>query len=130
MTAERNSPARKPTPARLTLSASQRLKGEKRVDEVYKTGTRRMAHPLAVHAIRREDEKAARFGISVARRCGNAVRRNLIKRRLREAYRLMQHELPQGVDWLLVVRPHPPLSVDRYQELLRTLLRKPPDRGG
>lgn len=43
-----------------------------------------------------------RFGLSVSRKLGNAVRRTAIKRRLREAFRLSQHDLPAGLDLVLI----------------------------
>jgi ribonuclease P protein component len=44
----------------------------------------------------------ARFGVSVSRKLGSAVRRTALKRLLREAFRLSQHELPSGVDLILI----------------------------
>jgi len=44
-----------------------------------------------------------RLGLSVGRKVGNAVVRNRWKRRIREAFRQIQHDLPSGID--IVVRP-------------------------
>ncbi len=111
------------TSARLGFCRSQRLKGRTTVDRVYRQGRRRMAHPLAARVLRREDQGLSRLGMSIGRKCGNAVQRNLIKRRLREAYRALQQELPHGTDFLILVRPHAALPLNRYKELLRQLLR-------
>jgi ribonuclease P protein component len=62
-----------------------------------------------------------RFGLSTPRRVGIAVRRNRIRRLLRESFRLLQHELPPGYDLIVVVRPHEPMSLEDYQRLLRGL---------
>jgi len=109
---------------RYKLPKSQRLTGRTTFDLLYAAGKKRSSHPLLSFAARRADDGPSRMGISVGRKCGNAVIRNLMKRRLREAYRLMQHELPIGTNWLLIVRPHDPLEVRQYQEKLRNLLRE------
>ncbi len=49
---------------------------------------------------------------------GSAVVRNRIKRRLREAFRRLQHDLPQGYDLVVAVRPHKLLAPAQYQEAL------------
>ena len=45
-----------------------------------------------------------RVGLSVSRKVGNAVVRNRWKRLLREAFRLSQHALPPGLDFILIPR--------------------------
>ena len=59
-----------------------------------------------------------RLGLSVPRRVGKAVGRAGIKRRLREAFRLGQHDGPVGYDLVVVVRPHERLSVAEYRKLV------------
>jgi len=111
-------PAEKP---RFTFPRTLRLRGKSTFDLTFKTGKRRSNFPLALHSLRRTDNDPSKLGISIGTRCGNAARRNLIKRRLREAYRLLQHELPPGFDYLLVIKPHVPLEVPVYQAKLRQL---------
>src|ERR1039458_7659545 len=104
-----------PEKPRFTFTRAQRLRGRLRFDEVYKTGKKRSAHPLLLISLRRTDNDPARLGISIGTRCGNAVKRNLIKRRIREPSRLLQHEAPPGADLLVVIKPHPPLPMRDYQ---------------
>jgi len=60
----------------------------------------------------------ARLGISIGRRVGTAVRRNRIKRLLREAFRLEQRAMPAGVDLIVQVRPHEPRPLADYRAAL------------
>ena len=52
-----------------------------------------------------------RFGVSVSKSCGNAVMRNRLKRLAREAFRLHQHEIDAGFDYILIfTRKKPKIS--------------------
>ena len=90
-----------------------RFRGRTIFSEVYGQRVRREAGPLLVYA-RPNGLEFSRLGLSVGRRIGNAVRRNRVKRLLREAFRLNRDAWPAGYDWLIVVRPHEPVDMSRY----------------
>jgi ribonuclease P protein component len=46
----------------------------------------------------------SRLGITVTRKVGKAHQRNLIKRRLREAFRRQRHTLPEGLDMVFIAK--------------------------
>lgn len=58
---------------------------------------------LAVHVVS-NGLGHTRLGISVSKRIGNAVRRNAVKRKIREAFRLGKAGLPRSYDVVCVAR--------------------------
>lgn len=61
-----------------------------------------------------------RLGVSVSRKVGGATHRNRLRRLYREAFRLCRHEMPGGLDLVLIPRgPEPP----PLHELKRSLPR-------
>ena len=88
---------------------------------VYAGRAVKVAGPLRVHAAPNH-RACLRLGLSVSRKVGAAVRRNRIKRLLREAFRLTQHKLPTGYDVVVVVTPHEPDGLTQYQKLLLSAL--------
>jgi ribonuclease P protein component len=102
---------------RYTFPRSCRLGGRHEFSAVFEARTRESRGPLTVYA-KANALGHGRLGISISRKVGTAVRRNRIKRLLREAFRLMQHDLPGGYDLVVVVRPHEPLILADYQRLM------------
>lgn len=66
---------------------------------------RRAAGPLLTVYVDDNRLEWSRIGMSVGRRVGNAVTRNRVRRRLREAFRLQKNQLPTGLDIVCVVHP-------------------------
>jgi ribonuclease P protein component len=61
-----------------------------------------------------------RLGLSVSRKNGDAVHRNRMRRLYRETFRLTRHEMPTGLDLVLVPRkPDEPTLEDLMKALPR-----------
>ena len=112
-----------PTPRRQTFPPSRRLRLPSEFSAVYAAKVRESRGPLTVYALPNELGHP-RLGMSVSRKVGTAVRRNRIRRLIRESFRLLQHDFPQGYDLVVVVRPHEPLILAEYQKMLSALVVK------
>lgn len=66
----------------------------------------------------------ARLGMSISRKHGSAVHRNLKRRRIREAFRHLQYDLPQCYDLIVVPRHRDDSTLQDFRNSLRTLIRK------
>ena len=65
-----------------------------------------MVHPAVfIYAFVRQDgPQNRRLGLVTSSKVGIAVKRNLIKRRLREIFRLNKHKIKPGTDIVFVLR--------------------------
>ena len=86
-----------------TLSKSERLCGKKAVEALFGQGKGGVKGCLRFRYVQREDEGPSRILVSVPKRSfKRAIKRNLLKRRIREAYRRQKGLLPAGVDILFL----------------------------
>jgi len=85
------------------------------------------SHPLLSVRFLRTDLDTTRFGLSTGRKLGGAVVRNRVRRRLREALRVMAPSFQPGWDVLIIARPG---IVDVDHETLVGALRRVLVRGG
>ena len=108
---------------RYTFARDKRIGGREEFAAVFDAKVRQSRGPLTAYAIPTE-KPSPRLGLSVSRRVGTAPRRNRIKRMLREAFRLMQHDFPRAYDIVIVVRAHETLILAEYQRLLSALMLK------
>lgn len=82
---------------------SRRLLTSAEFDRVFDGRNSRSDGRIVMYALPNGQE-SPRLGLVVSKKCGNAVRRNWWKRRLREAFRMVQHDLPPGLDLVVIPR--------------------------
>ncbi|HEX6985393.1 MAG TPA: ribonuclease P protein component [Planctomycetaceae bacterium] len=111
-----------PSP-RYRLTKRQKLRRPAEFKRVYDAGAKAGDDRLLVFALP-NGLGVTRLGLSVSRKHGSAVRRNRIKRLLREAFRLGQHDLPTGLDLVLVPRPDGGATLADFRRSLAGCVRR------
>lgn len=106
--------------ARLGFPRACRLVHRTEYDAVYSEGRRRTSRELTVF-LRPNGLEVSRFGWSIKKALGNAVRRNRIRRRLREILRLHRGEIAQG--WDIVIHPRSSAATAEFLALKDELLK-------
>jgi len=97
-----------------------RLTRKNDIDRVFREG-RSAADGCMTLFVLPSDLAHARLGVAVSRRYGCAVRRNRIKRLCREAFRLIRHDLPPNLDYMIVPRCGREAALEMLQASLRAL---------
>jgi ribonuclease P protein component len=108
--------------ARSTFPKRRRLLRHADFERVYKQGRRHFAALMTVFYLRREDEqKGLRVGFAVGKVLGGAVQRNRMKRRLREAVRLVDCQPGMAAD--VVINPKRALLTADFGEVQNEVAR-------
>ena len=105
----------------LRLTPEMHLRRPQDFERVYGSGVRSGDDHLLIY-VHSNDLNVLRAGVSVSRKHGSAVHRNLKRRRLKEAFRLLQHELPRGLDLILIPRQRDDSGLGDYQASIKNLV--------
>ena len=103
-----------------------RLRANSDFERIHRKGSTWL-HPLLVMSVLPSSQEASRFGFAVGRRTGKAVKRNQIKRRMREAVRLrmQRDEIAAGWDIVFIARrPIRDASYHQVDHAIGLLLRR------
>ncbi len=102
-----------------TFGKEEKLCSEKDIENLYKVGSSFLNHPIVFYYLLMPDLKDTQVLVSVSKKkFKNAVDRNLIKRRLREAYRLHKFALTHKYHLALVYIGNEMLP---YQQIERSV---------
>ncbi|MEW6668263.1 MAG: ribonuclease P protein component [Thermodesulfobacteriota bacterium] len=86
-----------------TFLKSERLLNRKEFVNLNRRGRRLQTDHFSI-SLMKNGQGFTRLGITVSKRVGNSVRRNRVKRLIREYFRLHKAFLPQGCDLVIVAR--------------------------
>ena len=106
------------------MRKTQALRMNYEFSRVYRHG-RFISEPHVVLHYLKRNATINRLGITASRKVNSSVRRNRLKRLLRESYRMLEEDLKQGFDVILVARhtaDEPNLQLV-YPEVVRLMRR-------
>lgn len=109
---------------RYLFPKSRHLRSSLDFARVYELKQRAGDEHLLVIAAPRPDGGPTRVGFSISKKNGNSPQRHYIRRLLREAFRLSQYEIPEGLDLILIPRPGSGSTLTDYQRSLVRLSQK------
>ena len=107
----------------MRFTRTQRLSGKEAFASVFDGKCSAASGCVVVYAIANELD-VSRLGLSVGRKHGGAVRRNRIKRLIREAFRLERPTLPTGLDVVVVPRAGAEWTLEKTRSSLVAAVRQ------
>jgi len=110
----------------LKFGQDRKLKSRKRIENLFAEGNRFSKFPVtAVYFFDRQKPESYKVAVSVPKKkIRKAVERNLIKRRIREAFRLNQHKLKPccGLEVMFIFTGNEPLSFAVIEKSILSLI--------
>lgn len=102
------------------LKKEYRLRDTGDFQKVFQSRKSAANRQFVVYMLPKEGQDQIRIGISVSKKIGNAVTRNRVKRKIREAVRLLLDQLRMKGDLVIIARE--PIVEMEYQELSDSLI--------
>jgi len=114
---------------RYFFSREQRVRKGVEFQAVYQSKLYAADGVLVLNAARQakpssDKPSPSRLGLSVSKKNGNAPKRNQWKRQIRQAFRLYQHKIPAGWDFVVRPKKDAPFCGKSIQKSLPRLIKK------
>ena len=115
---------------KLTFGKNEKLKSKKAIENLFSEGQSHVSRPIRiVYNIRPKQQGENKMGVSVAKkRFKHAVDRNLLKRRIREAYRLnksfIEANETYAVDLLFIYTSSRIANFETIEKAMKEVLEK------
>ena len=103
---------------RYSFGKNQRIRKRRDYQAIYQEGKRVHSKSFII-LFKPNNEGTTRFGITVSKKVGNAVRRNRIKRLLREYFRLNRDLFRDSTDVVVIARKD--ISLRNYRDVCEEL---------
>ncbi|SES35212.1 ribonuclease P protein component [Salisediminibacterium halotolerans] len=101
------------------MNKSYRLKKNQEFQRVFKHGKSVANRQFVVYFLEKPEQLHPRFGLSVSKKMGHAVTRNLIKRRMKEALSQLAPNIKKETDVVIIARK--PVSTMDFHEIKKSL---------
>ncbi|MFC4736220.1 ribonuclease P protein component [Bacillus daqingensis] len=106
------------------MKKENRLQKNEDFQTVFRSGHSAANRQFVVYRLHRDAQEHIRIGLSVSKKLGNAVRRNRIKRLMKEALRPMIADLKQNCDVVIIARkPAADMEFDEMKKSLRHVMK-------
>lgn len=106
------------------MKKSYRVKKEKEFQKVFFNKQSHANRRFVIYVLEKPEQKHFRVGISVGKKIGNAVVRNAVKRKIREAVFQLKDQIHPTCDFIIIARTGvEELSLQEVQKNLIHVLR-------
>lgn len=101
------------------MKKTYRIKKNQDFQIVFKQGSSVANRQFVLYILERKEQEHFRIGLSVSKKIGNAVKRNEIKRYIRQSFHEFEDQVLNGRDYVIIARK--PTAEMNFHEVKKSL---------